>query len=179
MGNALIGRLRKSLMDLDVPIWLNCPASELLMEGGGVSGVLARRNGKDVLIHARKGVVLASGGFEHSQVLREKYLPNPTSTKWSAASPNNTGDWLVAGQAVGAATALLDEAWWGPTLLIEGEDRARALFTERSMPGAVMVNKEGKRFFNELPSRYTTAVVQARCTSPGNSAVLSGLRRAL
>jgi len=157
MGNALIGRLRKSLMDLNVPIWLNCPAGELLMEGGGVSGVLARRNGKDVLIRARKGVVLASGGFEHSQSLREKYLPNPTSTKWSAASPANTGDMLVAGQAIGAATALLDEAWWGPTLVIEGEDRARALFTERSMPGAVVVNKEGKRFFNESVA-YTTAV---------------------
>jgi hypothetical protein len=53
MGNALIGRLRRSLMDLNVPIWLNCPAGELLMEGGGVAGVLARRNGKDVIINAQ------------------------------------------------------------------------------------------------------------------------------
>jgi len=165
MGNALIGRLRKSLMDLGVPIWLNCPAGELLMENGGVAGVLARRNGKDVMISARRGVILASGGFEHSQQLREKYLPNPTNTKWSAASPTNTGDMLVAGQAIGAATSLLDEAWWGPTLVIEGEDRARALFTERSMPGAVVVNKEGKRFFNESVA-YTTAV-QAMY-QPGN-----------
>jgi len=165
MGNALIGRLRKSLIDLNVPIWLNCPASELLTEEAGVSGVLARRNGKDVLIHARKGVILASGGFEHSQSLREKYLPNPTSTKWSAASPNNTGDMLVAGQAIGAATSLLDEAWWAPTLVIDGEDRARALFNERSMPGAVVVNKDGKRFFNESVA-YTTAV-QAMY-QPGN-----------
>jgi 3-oxosteroid 1-dehydrogenase len=157
MGNALIGRLRKSLMDLNVPIWLNCPAGELIVENGGVAGVLARRNGKDVIIRARRGVVLASGGFEHSQALREKYLPNPTSTKWSAASPANTGDMLVAGQAIGAATALLDEAWWGPTLVIKGEDRARALFTERSMPGAVVVNKQGRRFFNESVA-YTTAV---------------------
>jgi 3-oxosteroid 1-dehydrogenase len=165
MGNALIGRLRRSLMDLNVPIWLNCPAGELLVEGGGVAGVLARRNGKDVIIRARRGVVLASGGFEHSQALREKYLPNPTSTKWSAASPNNTGDMLVAGQAIGAATALLDEAWWGPTLVIEGEDRARALFTERSMPGAIVVNDKAQRFFNESVA-YTTAV-QAMY-QPGN-----------
>jgi 3-oxosteroid 1-dehydrogenase len=165
MGNALIGRLRRSLMDLNVPIWLNCPAGELLMAGGGVAGVLARRNGKDVIIHAKRGVVLASGGFEHSQALREKYLPNPTSTKWSAASPNNTGDMLVAGQAIGAATALLDEAWWGPTLVIEGEDRARALFTERSMPGAIVVNNKAQRFFNESVA-YTTAV-QAMY-QPGN-----------
>jgi 3-oxosteroid 1-dehydrogenase len=157
MGNALIGRLRKSLMDRKVPIWLNCPARELIVEDGRAVGVRASRDGKDVTIHARRGVVLASGGFEHSQALREKYLPNPTSTRWSAANPNNTGDMLVAGQAAGAATALLDEAWWGPTLVIEGEDRARALFTERSMPGAIVVNKDGKRFFNESVA-YTTAV---------------------
>jgi 3-oxosteroid 1-dehydrogenase len=118
-----------------------------------------------VIIRAKRGVILASGGFEHSQVLREKYLPNPTSTKWSAASPNNTGDMLVAGQAIGAATSLLDEAWWGPTLVIEGEDRARALFTERSMPGAIVVNNKARRFFNESVA-YTTAV-QAMY-QPGN-----------
>ncbi len=157
MGNALIGRLRKSLLDLNVPIWLSCPARELLIEDGAVVGIKAQHDGKDVTIRARKGVILASGGFEHSQALREKYLPNPTSTRWSAASPTNTGDMLVAAQKVGAATALLDEAWWGPTIRINEEDRARALFTERSMPGAIVVNKQGKRFFNESVA-YTTAV---------------------
>ena len=165
MGNALIGRLRKSLMDLNVPIWLNCPAGELLTENGAVTGIKAKRDGKDVVIHASRGVVLASGGFEHSQALREQYLPNPTSTKWSAANPTNTGDMLVAGQKIGAATALLDEAWWGPTLVVQGEDRARALFTERSMPGAIVVNDQGMRFFNESVA-YTTAV-QAMY-QPGN-----------
>jgi len=165
MGNALIGRLRKSLMDLNVPIWLSCPAKELLVEGGAVVGIRAQRDGKDVTIRARKGVILASGGFEHSQALREKYLPNPTSTRWSAANPTNTGDMLVAAQKIGAATALLDEAWWGPTIRIAEEDRARALFTERSMPGAIVVNKQGKRFFNESVA-YTTAV-QAMY-QPGN-----------
>jgi 3-oxosteroid 1-dehydrogenase len=165
MGNALIGRLRKSLMDLNVPIWLSCPAKELLVEGGAVVGIRAQRDGKDVTIRARKGVILASGGFEHSQALREKYLPNPTSTRWSAANPTNTGDMLVAAQKIGAATALLDEAWWGPTIRIAEEDRARALFTERSMPGAIVVNKQGRRFFNESVA-YTTAV-QAMY-QPGN-----------
>ncbi len=165
MGNALIGRLRKSLMDLNVPIWLGCPAKELLVEDGAVVGIKAQRGGKDVTIRARKGVILASGGFEHSQALREKYLPNPTSTRWSAANPTNTGDMLVAAQAIGAQTALLDEAWWGPTIRINEEDRARALFTERSMPGAIVVNKQGRRFFNESVA-YTTAV-QAMY-QPGN-----------
>src|SRR5690606_22351357 len=72
-------------------------------------------------------------------------------------NPLNTGDLLVAAQAIGADTALLDEAWWGPTLRVRGEDRARMLFTERSMPGAIVVNRSGRRFFNESVA-YTTAV---------------------
>ena len=64
---------------------------------------------------------------------------------------------LLAGQAIGAATALLDEAWWSPSIVEKGEDRARALFTERSMPGAILVNRSGRRFVNESVA-YTTAV---------------------
>lgn len=165
MGNALIGRLRKSLRAFDVPIWLRCPALELIRGDDGVIGVKAERDGKPVFIRARRGVILGSGGFEHSQTLRTKYLPSPSRTTWSAASPHNTGDMLEAGQRIGAATALLDEAWWGPSIAVQGEDRARALFTERSMPGAILVNQFGKRFVNESVA-YTTAV-QAMY-EPGN-----------
>ncbi|MDB5986342.1 MAG: FAD-binding protein [Nevskia sp.] len=158
MGNALIGRLRKSLLESGVPLWLNSPAKDLITDDSGrVIGLCVRQDGKPSNIRARKAVILASGGFEHSQELRDRYLPKPTSARWSAANPSNTGDMLVAAQAVGAATALLDEAWWGPTITIEGEDRARMLFTERSMPGAIVVNTQGKRFFNESVA-YTTAV---------------------
>jgi len=165
MGNALIGRLRKSLQALDVPIWLQCPAQEIIKDDARVLGIKVLRNGQPFYIRARRAVILASGGFEHSQTLRDRYLPTPSKTQWSAASPYNTGDMLVAGQAIGAATALLDEAWWGPSMTIAGEDRARALFTERSMPGAILVNKAGKRFVNESVA-YTTAV-QAMY-DPGN-----------
>ena len=158
MGNALLGRLRHSLLERGVEILLATPAEELIVGAGGrVSGVRARRDGKPFAIQAKRGVIRASGGFEHSQALRERHLPGPTRTQWSAACPTNTGDMLVAAQRIGAATALLDEAWWGPTLPLAGEDRARMLFTERSMPGALVVNRQGKRFFNESVA-YTTAV---------------------
>ena len=157
MGNALIGRLRRTLLDLNVPIWLATPATEILRNEGRVTGVRVLRNGKPMDVIASRGVILGSGGFEHSQTLRTKYLPNPTSSKWSAANPTNTGDLLIAGQKIGAKTALLDEAWWGPSITVDGEDRARALFSERSMPGAIVVNAQGKRFFNESVA-YTAAV---------------------
>lgn len=158
MGNALLGRLRKSLLERNVPIWLASPVRELLTDAqGAVTGVVVERDGKHLRVQARRGVILAAGGFEHNQQLREQYLPGPTRTQWSAANPNNTGDLLVAAQAIGAATSLMDEAWWGPTMTVRGEDRARMLFTERSMPGAIVVNKAGRRFFNESVA-YTTAV---------------------
>lgn len=158
MGAALLGRLRHSLLERGVEILLSTPAEALLVGAEGrVVGVRARRDGQPFAIQAKRAVILASGGFEHSQALREQYLPGPTRTTWSAACPHNTGDLLVAAQKIGAATALLDEAWWGPTVAIAGEDRARMLFTERSMPGALVVNRKGQRFFNESVA-YTTAV---------------------
>ncbi len=157
MGNALIGRLRKSLLDKQIPIWLESPARTLIREDDRVVGVTVERAGKPVSIEAKRGVILAAGGFEHSAELRTRFLPKPTATRWSAANPHNTGDMLVAATAIGADTSLLDEAWWGPTLAIDGEDRARMLFTERSMPGCIMVNRKGLRFVNESVA-YTAAV---------------------
>ncbi|MAL96657.1 MAG: 3-oxosteroid 1-dehydrogenase [Haliea sp.] len=159
MGNALMGRLRRSLDDRGVAVWLNSPVSALQREGGRVSGVVIGEGGGGAggRVRARRGVILASGGFEHSQALREQYLPGPTCSHWSAAWPGNTGDLLQAAQDIGAATHLLDEAWWGPTIKLQGEDRARMLFTERSMPGCILVNRRGERFVNESVA-YTTAV---------------------
>jgi 3-oxosteroid 1-dehydrogenase len=149
MGNALVGRLRLSLRDRGIPLWLETPARELVLEDGRVVGVVAERNGRRVRIRARHGVILAAGGFEGSQALREKYLPNPTRAEWSAANPQNTGDALLMGLAVGAATDFLDDAWWGPTTVVPGESRARMLVIEKSLPGSILVNQAGARFVNE------------------------------
>ena len=156
MGNALIGRLRHSLKDQKVPLWLSTPAKSLIVEDGRVVGAVVEKDGQALSIQA-KAVILGSGGFEFNQQLREQYLPGPTKAEWSSANPNNTGDMLLAGQEIGAATHLMNEAWWGPSITLPGEDRSRQLFTERSMPGCIMVNKAGKRFFNESVA-YTTAV---------------------
>ncbi len=153
MGNALIGRLRHSLIDRDIELRLDCPVTELLLENARVCGVRYH----DKQLRARKAVVIAAGGFEHSQALRNKYLPTPTATEWSAAYPQNTGDLLMAAEKIGAQLHLMDEAWWGPTIKLANEDRARMLFTERSMPGCIMVNQQGNRFVNESVA-YTTAV---------------------
>jgi 3-oxosteroid 1-dehydrogenase len=94
-------------------------------------------------------VVLAAGGFESSQSMRERYLPHPTRAEWSCGSPGNTGDAIDMGLAVGAATDLMDDAWWGPVTVVPGEERARMHFIEKSLPGSILVNRRGERFVNE------------------------------
>jgi 3-oxosteroid 1-dehydrogenase len=149
MGNALVGMLRRSLMDRGIPLWLKTPARELIVEGERVVGVVAEREGRAIRIGAKKGVVLAAGGFEGNQAMREQYLPNPTRAEWSCANQHNTGDAISMGQALGAAVDLMEDAWWGPTTVVPGEDHARMLVIEKSLPGSILVNKAGERFVNE------------------------------
>jgi len=151
LGNALIASLRASLMDRNVPLWLNTDFSELVQnDEGRVTGLIVKRNGQEQLINVRQGVILGSGGFEQNQALRDRYLPKPTRVEWSATPPGrNTGAALEAGQAIGAATAMLEWAWWAPTISVPKEEKARGVFAERAFPGAIVVNGEGKRFVNE------------------------------
>ena len=93
LGNALIASLRASLMDRDVPLWLNTDFEDFIVDAGRVVGVRARRDGESIEIHARHGVIAAAGGFEQNQQLRDKYLPQPSRREWSAtpAGQNNGG----------------------------------------------------------------------------------------
>lgn len=169
MGNALIGMLRHSLMDRDVPLWLETPARRVLIEDGRAIGVEAARKGQTIRIRARKGVLLAAGGFESNHAMREKHLPNPTSADWTCANPDNTGDPIEMGREVGAAISLMDEAWWGPNTVVPGEEQARMLVIEKSLPGGIIVNKSGKRFVKETAA-YNDIVKEMYATGSGAEA---------
>ena len=149
MGNGLVAPLRASLADRNIPLWLDTPAKELVVEDDRVVGLVVEKAGKPIRIHAKRGVILGAGGFEGSQKMREKYLPNPTHRDWSAANPENTGDAINMGLKLGAALDHMDDAWWGPVTVVPGEDRARMLVIEKSLPGSILVNKAGQRFVNE------------------------------
>ena len=149
MGSALVGALRRALMDRGIDLWLESPLQALLTEGGRVTGATVLRDGHLQAIRARRGVVLAAGGFESNQQMREQYLPQPTRAEWTAAPPCNTGDAIRAGQTLGAAVDLMQHAWWTPTVHVPGEEKQRGLFSERALPGCVVVNRRGERFANE------------------------------
>ncbi|KUE87430.1 3-oxosteroid 1-dehydrogenase [Cupriavidus necator] len=149
LGNSLVGGLRRAMMDRAIPLWLDTALQDLIVEDGTVRGVRAVQDGRVVEIRALRGVILAAGGFERNQAMREQYLPQPTQAAWSATPPNNTGDGIRAAQAAGAGVALMSHVWGAPTVHVQGEEKQRALFIERAMPGCLVVNGQGRRFVNE------------------------------
>ncbi|MBW2268685.1 MAG: FAD-binding protein [Deltaproteobacteria bacterium] len=149
MGNALIGMLRLSLTDRGIPLWLNTPARELIVEDGRVTGASVTREGRALRIRAHRAVILAAGGFEGSQAMREKYLPHPTRAEWTCANEHNTGDVIEMGMRVGAGVDLMDDAWWGPVSIAPGEGFARMFVIEKSLPGSMLVSGSAERFTNE------------------------------
>ncbi len=150
LGSALVCSLRRSLMDRNVPLWLKTDFQELVLEGGRVRGIVVEQGGQRRTLTARKGVIFGAGGFEQNQQLREKYLPDPTRSSWSATPPGcNTGAALLSGQAAGAATDLRGGGWGAPTIAVPKEEKPRGVFAERAFPGAIVVNGLGRRFINE------------------------------
>ncbi|WP_039801515.1 3-oxosteroid 1-dehydrogenase [Nocardia araoensis] len=148
LGKALAARLWLSLRDAGVPVWLNTPLTELITEGDAVVGVRAERDGTPVVIKARRGVVLAAGGFEHNLQMRQQYMSGPQSTDWTVGATENVGEGIVAGQKAGGAVDLMDDAWWGPSVR-NPDGPPFFCLAERSQPGGIMVNHAGERFVNE------------------------------
>jgi 3-oxosteroid 1-dehydrogenase len=155
MGQALALGLRKGLQDADVPIWYDAELTELVLEDGRVSGVRLLRDGEPLTVLARRGVILASGGFERNAEMREKYQRSPITADWTTGAASNTGGGIRAGIAAGAEVALMDDAWWGPTIPLTGGPYF--CLAERNLPGSIIVNSAGRRYANEA-SPYVDAV---------------------
>ena len=155
MGQALAAGLRAGLVASGVPVWLDTPLAGLEVAGGRVTGVRATRDGEPVLIRARQGVLIATGGFERDEQMRRRYQRAPIGTEWTTGAAGNTGDGIRAGLDLGAATGLMDDAWWGPSILLPGGPYF--CLAERSLPGCILVNGAGQRFVNES-APYVDAV---------------------
>ena len=157
-GNAMIGALRKAMLDRHIPLVLQTGLAKLEVRKGRVGAAVVRRHGTEQRIEVRHGVILATGGFEKNQTLRDRYLPVNTPTDYSLTPGlNNSGDGLDAATAIGADTEFLDQAWWVPTMRVpapgfNNADMRAALFMERAYPHTVCVNRRGERFANEAMS---------------------------
>ena len=150
LGGALIAQLFYLAQQRHIPLWVNSPMVALVYEGNAVKGVVIEKEGKQTTIPA-KAVILAAGGFAHNNEMRQKYHPHPITTDWTVANPGNKGDAIRAGMAIGAATALMDDAWWGPCFL-DSKGVSQFMLWERSAPFSIIVDQAGKRFMNESAS---------------------------
>ncbi|MBI4517728.1 MAG: FAD-binding protein [Deltaproteobacteria bacterium] len=151
LGAALAGRLRLSLLERQVPLWLETPIKEILTEDGRVVGARVERAGQLLRIQARQGVLLAAGGFEHNAKMRQHYQPSPIGNQWTAGCDSNLGDTVVLGTAVGASLDLMDDAWWCPAMLSPASQTAPVYIVifEKNLPGSIIVDARGRRFMNE------------------------------
>lgn len=150
MGQALVGRLLKGLLDRGVEPLLQHRATRLLVEDGRVVGVIADTPEGSVRVRARRGVVLATGGFEWDPELRRAFLRGPLERPVSPET--NTGDGLRMAMRVGASLGTMREAWWTATIDVpdaQGRTIPWMVNGERTRPRTIMVNREGRRFANE------------------------------
>ncbi len=148
IGQSLAARLRLAMRERGIPLWLDSPMVELITDvDGSVTGAVVERDGAKRRIAVRAGVILASGGFDHDLAWRKEYLPE-VDQDWSFGNPASMGDGIRAGEKVGAATDLLDEAWWFPAIQWP-DGRMQFMLNERMMPAQFIVNGDGKRFINE------------------------------
>jgi 3-oxosteroid 1-dehydrogenase len=156
-GASLIAQMLKAMIALgdgEPPLWTDSAMEDLIVEDGRVVGARIKRDGATLFIEARKGVLLAAGGFGHNADMRRRYSGDqPNEGKWSIANPGDTGEVLQTAMRLGAKTDLLDEAWWLPSVFIaDGGEAAKALGSGRQRPGAIYVDSTGRRFCNESNS---------------------------
>lgn len=156
MGLALIGRLLKGCLDRGIEPQTGCRAVELVMRDGAVAGL--KLEGPDGPFEvAANNVILATGGFEWDANMVRAFTRGPMTHPLSIET--NTGDGLKMAMRVGAMLGNMREAWWMPVIEvpIEVNRMGKQLLTyERTMPGTLMVNKQGKRFTNEA-SNYNAS----------------------
>ena len=152
-GQALVGSLFKGVLDRGIPVHYETRARSLCTEGGRIVGVVAEQDQGTMRVRARKGVVIATGGFEWNEQLVKTFLRGPMTGPISV--PECEGDGLLMALEVGASLGNMSNAWWMTSSKESkaGHRDARPNFlasaSERAFPGSILVNRRGRRFVNE------------------------------
>jgi succinate dehydrogenase/fumarate reductase flavoprotein subunit len=175
-GSALVGRLLASARKTGVTIQTELRAKRLIVNEGRVSAVLFETAQGETTIEARRGVILATGGFPHDRDRRKQLFPHaPTGTEhWSVAAPGATGDGLRLAESVGAVveTNIAAAGAWCPVSLVPHADGSVGHFPhiiDRAKPGLIGVLKNGKRFCNEADGYYDYVAAMLTATPHGET----------
>jgi 3-oxosteroid 1-dehydrogenase len=160
-GAAIQGRMLQMALRADLPIHTGMPVRDFVVENGRVVGVVALREGREIRIQARDGVLINAGGFSHSREMRERFQAKPNAWQWTNANPGDTGEMIEAAMRLGAAVDCMNEAWWVITSLGPGETFPEGAVNRHgvpipfmhhldlSLPHLIMVDQDGRRFCDE------------------------------
>lgn len=148
-GQGLTAGLFAGVLRAGIPVWTDTTLLRLTSDGDRVIGAVVDHDGHEVAITARRGVVLATGGFDHSMDMRWKFQSESLGANLSLGAESNTGDGLRAAQELGADLDLMDQAWWFPAVAPLPGKRPAVMLAERSLPGSLVVDQNGHRFANE------------------------------
>jgi 3-oxosteroid 1-dehydrogenase len=148
-GQGLMAGLFAGVLRAGIAVWTGTTLLRLAGDGDRVTGAVVDHDGREVTITARRGVVLAAGGFEHSMDMRWKFQSESLGANLSLGAETNTGDGIRAGQEFGADIDLMDQAWWFPAIAPLPGKAPAVMLAERSLPGCLVVDQNGRRFANE------------------------------
>ena len=184
LGNALVVKLFKNLIDCRATVWFNGKTTRLVSENGRACGLVVQRDGSEIRVGAKHGIVLAGGGFPASPELRERYFPKPVA-QYTSAYEGCTGDTLLLAQEIGASLGPLgeDNAFWFPSSVAIRKDGSTAVFPhivlDRAKPGLIAVNSAGRRFCDEGLSynKFVRAMYRSHSNVPSIPAWLVCDRR--
>ena len=184
LGNALVGRLLKSALELKVSLRLNARVARVVMRDGRAAGVEIESNGRRQTLGARAGVVLAGGGFSHDPELRARLLPAAVSER-SPVCAADSGDGIRAGLAAGGTMGESNShnAYWSPVSYFRRADGSEGVFphtvADRGKPGIIAVTRDGARFTSEAVSYHEFVLAMFRAGEAANPAFLLCDRRSL
>lgn len=156
-GKALAAALFDGARKAGADLWNTTPLVDLIIENGRSVGVIVNRDGQDLRIRAQKGVILAAGGFDRDISKRKKFQSDEIEAGWQFGAPGNMGDTVDLAEKHGLDLDLMDKAWWFPAIPEPTPGAGPiVLLAERSLPGSLIVDSTGHRFFNESVN-YMTA----------------------
>ena len=173
-GTALIARLMKSADNLGVKICVSSPALRLLSEHGAVGGAVMQTFDGVTTIRARRGVVLAAGGFPHDAVRRTELYPNLPSggEQWALPPRAVAGDGVTLGESVGGHfdRSVASAVAWCPVSIVRYRNKSVGLYPhiiDRGKPGIIGVLADGRRFVNEADGYHDYVSAMMKAIPPG------------
>ena len=150
-GNELIKNYLKKCEELGIEVITEADVKEILTEDNKITGVKAETPDGELTVNA-KSVVLATGGFGANDEMTYENDHEIDEYVKSTNSPGATGDGIIMAEALNADTVDMDQIQLYPVC---DPETGRLLYVgdTRLVGGALLVNKEGKRFVEELGTR--------------------------